>query len=145
MKSHCGDKTVVRSSYLHSGISYNGKMTSLYCVESGSRAPHCWPFVRELWGIPRLRVDYPHKGPVMWINIRVSGNDIIVTCRRIHWSIHKGDPSCENLPYYWPAMRWNQWSCWFSTQKVNKTENRLKDIHSDRKIMWDYIYPSWIH
>ena len=31
-KSHCGDKTVVRSSYLHSGISYTGKMTSLYWV-----------------------------------------------------------------------------------------------------------------
>ena len=29
-KSHCGDKTVVRSSYLHNGISYTGKMTSLY-------------------------------------------------------------------------------------------------------------------
>ena len=29
-KSHCGDKTVVRLSYLHSGISYTGKMTSLY-------------------------------------------------------------------------------------------------------------------
>ena len=29
-KFHCGDKTVVRSSYLHNGISYAGKMTSLY-------------------------------------------------------------------------------------------------------------------
>ena len=29
-KSHCGDKTVVRSSYHHNGISYTGKMTSLY-------------------------------------------------------------------------------------------------------------------
>ena len=29
-KSHCGDKTVARSSYLHSGISYTGKTTSLY-------------------------------------------------------------------------------------------------------------------
>ena len=28
-KSHCGDKTVVRSSYLHNGISYTGRM-SLY-------------------------------------------------------------------------------------------------------------------
>ena len=27
-KSHCGDKTVVRSSYLHNGISYTGKMSS---------------------------------------------------------------------------------------------------------------------
>ena len=29
-KSHCGDKTLVRSSYLHNGISYTGKMASLY-------------------------------------------------------------------------------------------------------------------
>ena len=29
-KSHCGDKTVVKSSFFHSGISYTGKMTSLY-------------------------------------------------------------------------------------------------------------------
>ena len=27
-KSHCGDKTVVRSSYLHNGISYTGEMSS---------------------------------------------------------------------------------------------------------------------
>ena len=32
MKSHCGDKTVVRSSYLHNGITYAGKMASLYCI-----------------------------------------------------------------------------------------------------------------
>ena len=29
-KSHCGDKTAVRSSYLHNGIFYTGKMSSLY-------------------------------------------------------------------------------------------------------------------
>ena len=29
-KSHCGDKTVIRSSYLHNGISFTGKMPSLY-------------------------------------------------------------------------------------------------------------------
>ena len=29
-KFHCGDKTVVRSSYLYNGISYTGKMSSLY-------------------------------------------------------------------------------------------------------------------
>ena len=33
-KSHCGDKTVVRSSYLHSGISYTGKMTSWYWIRA---------------------------------------------------------------------------------------------------------------
>ena len=35
-KSHCGDKTAVRSSYLHSGISYTGKMTSLYWFDPSS-------------------------------------------------------------------------------------------------------------
>ena len=33
-KSHCGDKTVVRSSYLHTGISYTGKMISLYWIRA---------------------------------------------------------------------------------------------------------------
>ena len=31
-KSHCGDTTVVKSSYFHDGISYTGKMTSLYWI-----------------------------------------------------------------------------------------------------------------
>ena len=33
-KSHCGDKTVKRSSYLHNGIFYNGKMSSLYWIRA---------------------------------------------------------------------------------------------------------------
>ena len=33
-KSHCGDKTFVRSSYLHNGISYTGKMSSLYWIRA---------------------------------------------------------------------------------------------------------------
>ena len=31
-KSHCGDKTILRQSYLHNGISYTGKTTSLYWI-----------------------------------------------------------------------------------------------------------------
>ena len=31
-KSHCGDKIVLRLSYLHNGISYTGKMTSSYWI-----------------------------------------------------------------------------------------------------------------
>ena len=33
-KTHCGDETVVRSSYLHNGFSYTGKMTSLYWIRA---------------------------------------------------------------------------------------------------------------
>ena len=31
-KSQCGDKTILRPSYLHNGISYTGKTTSLYWI-----------------------------------------------------------------------------------------------------------------
>ena len=33
-KSHCGDKTVVRSSYLHNGIFYTGKTTFLNWIRA---------------------------------------------------------------------------------------------------------------
>ena len=38
-KAHCGDKTVVRSSYLHNGISYTGKMSSLYWIRAQESCP----------------------------------------------------------------------------------------------------------
>ena len=33
-KSHCGDKTILRPSYLHNDISYTGKMPSLYWIRA---------------------------------------------------------------------------------------------------------------
>ena len=33
-KSHCGDKTILRPSYLHNGISYTGKTTYLYWIRA---------------------------------------------------------------------------------------------------------------
>ena len=33
-KSHCGDETILRLSYLHNGISYTGKTTSLYWIKA---------------------------------------------------------------------------------------------------------------
>ena len=33
-KSHCGDKTMLRPSYLYNGISYTGKTTSLYWIRA---------------------------------------------------------------------------------------------------------------
>ena len=33
-KSHCGDKTILRPSYLHNGISYNDKIASLYWIRA---------------------------------------------------------------------------------------------------------------
>ena len=43
-KSHCEDKTVVRSSYLHNGIFYTGKMSSVYWIgaQVSDRSISCW-------------------------------------------------------------------------------------------------------
>ena len=38
-KSHCGDKTIWRPSYLHNGISYTGKTTSLYWIGALEQTP----------------------------------------------------------------------------------------------------------
>ena len=38
-ESHCGDKTIFRPSYLHNGISYTGKMTSLYWIKAQESKP----------------------------------------------------------------------------------------------------------
>ena len=40
-KSYCGDQMVVRSAYLHNGISYTGKMTSLYWIRALISLPTC--------------------------------------------------------------------------------------------------------
>ena len=39
-KSHCGDKTILRPSYLHYGISYADKMTSFYWIRAQAASVH---------------------------------------------------------------------------------------------------------
>ena len=56
-KSYCADKTVVRSSYLHNGIFYTGKMTSLYWI-SPLYLHHDW-FMQ--CGVPWLGTKPLHK------------------------------------------------------------------------------------
>ena len=46
-KSHCGDKTILGPSYLHNGISYTGKTTSL-----------CW--IRALLSSPKSNIFNCH-------------------------------------------------------------------------------------
>ena len=41
-KSHCGDKTILRPSYLYNGISYTGKMTYLYWIGPWFRPHQPW-------------------------------------------------------------------------------------------------------
>ena len=63
-KSHCGDKTILRPSYLHNGISYTDKMTSLYRIrvqDSIFKMPGMSPpFHIMLWQttLPQLIANY---------------------------------------------------------------------------------------
>ena len=41
-KIHCGDKTILRSPYLHNGISDAGKITPLYWIRPWSRYQMSW-------------------------------------------------------------------------------------------------------
>ena len=56
-KSHCGDKMVIRLSYLHNSISYTGKMTSLYWINS--------QFSMSAWWFYFLAMDFF----AIWIKI----------------------------------------------------------------------------
>ena len=51
-KSHFGDKTILRPSYLHNGIPYIGKITSLYWIRALITIGHPW-----ILGMPGY---YPH-------------------------------------------------------------------------------------
>ena len=55
-KSHCGDKTVVRSSHLHNGISYTGKMTSLYWIRAQAQVITHFLIFTLKWHV------FPRKG-----------------------------------------------------------------------------------
>ena len=74
-KTHCGDKTILRPSYLHNRISYTGKMTSLYwigpsissmpvdggvlCSDISARIQwryHC--IIRRAWNAARIQWRY---------------------------------------------------------------------------------------
>ena len=62
-KSHCWDKTVIRSSYLHNGISYTGKMISFYWIGPLVSAPliapaRCSPNFKEVIFKHILETDY---------------------------------------------------------------------------------------
>ena len=47
-ESHCGDKTVVRPFYLHSGISFTGKATSLYWIGAlNSKSFHKYEYLLQ--------------------------------------------------------------------------------------------------
>ena len=76
-KYHCGDKTILRPSYLHNGISYTDKMISLYWIRAlapcAPRHPQPWTWRRRqmkrfctLLSLVRWPVDSSHSNTELW-------------------------------------------------------------------------------
>ena len=75
-KSDCGDQTVVRSSDLHNGISYTGKIASLY------------------WTIPCSTVSVRPRGLSPQVDtVQFNSNQLIVTLWHLHQCQHDS-PFC---------------------------------------------------
>ena len=78
-KSHCGDKAVVRSSYLHNGIFYTGKM-SLYWIDQSHRYGRPQAACREPAGsydkTTRTAICFEHK--TQYLLIRAPYTRIVV-------------------------------------------------------------------
>ena len=69
-KSHCGDKTVVRLSYLHNGISYTGNKTSLYWIRAQIQSkPYYMYYLIILYHLRFLKMrHHSHHNCPFWHN-----------------------------------------------------------------------------
>ena len=120
-KSHCGDKTILRPSYLHNGISYTGKTTSLYWIST----------LVEMQA-PRLLAHHIiDVTPLLLINIVRLGQDGHHFGRQ-HFEMRLLDRKCVNIDLNFPKFC----SLWSNPQYANiGSDNGL--VPSRRKaIIW---------
>ena len=91
-KSHYGDKTVVRSSYLRNCISYTGKMTSLYWIRAQVA-------IFPIKGPPRC------AQPCLQLYKSALTLPSWITATRRHWNVRIYEiKKCKSgqCQYYWP-------------------------------------------
>ena len=130
-KSHYGDKTILRPSYLHNGISYTGKMTSFYSI--GPQGPVSisdkthyrkisWSLevgrlvlrmIRSLWNLtgtsttllPMCLSNFKTK---RWVKLSISRIwDFTRTYQKTSYRILKRDSGCCRLD--WCSTVWKAW------------------------------------
>ena len=99
MKSHCGDKTILRPCYLHNGISWDtGKMTSLYWT----RALDAFPCHRVIMCGTRKIDQRPHA--LQW---RHNGRDGVSNHQFTEPFIQVQIKESIKGPRHWPSCpRW---------------------------------------
>ena len=84
-KSLCGDKMILRPSYLHKRISYTGKVTSLNWIRAQGTVS-TWRYHVTSIGIPMLKIRRSHDSLIFNTGISIPGKDglYIGTGPRLH-------------------------------------------------------------
>ena len=109
-KSHCGDKTVLRPSYLHNGISYTAKTTSLYWIRAQGLTQYK-DGVLPVWG---FRDHYVHA-PSQW--------ETMLHC---------------NIVYYWLGTytKWSQGFSFWRNSLMTDSLSFVVEIYISQKIVF---------
>ena len=142
-KSHCGDKTILRPSYLHNGISYTGKTTSLYWI----RALVCCDLFQYGWiktsqRIPVicLPIYLRHYCDVIMGTMVSQITSLTTVYSRIHSGTdHRKHQSSASLAFVRGIHRWplNSTHKWPVTRKIAPfwwCHHRLLHCGSNRTI-----------
>ena len=79
-KSHCGDKTILRPSYLHNGISYTGQMTSLYWIGAQVTIHYQWVLTFRLSALYKSVIELKSSSSSV-----VQGIAYKTMCHFINW------------------------------------------------------------
>ena len=119
-KSHCGDKTILRPSYLHNGISYTGKMTSLYWIRAQDVNRHSDMMVQEnsastinpyiLMCMTNIHTIYPKKyahGFVVLCFVVVM-QSFIMDSHEVFIHIHQGCFAGTGVIVRLPKCQWSK-------------------------------------
>ena len=152
-KSHYGDKTIVRPSYLHNGVSLTGKMICLYYIRAKCCFLwHCFPnHIQRSPIIDRFILAYFLPWRSQGIIAGVSYQILWITTMQITYIINDALSSMQNkaLLYIvesWLKIPWQQthlvnYYCFFFTLKQFKgTQNALYFYHhADGSLSWIFL------
>ena len=118
-KSHCRDKTILRPSYLHNGISYTGKMTSLYWIRALHFSGRCYKKM-SCAILKRPHQSSYHNDTALWIPFIWGGRYHLNSC---NW--------CFILTHLLHIMGTQHWfRQWLSAEKVSCHAYMRLCIHS---------------
>ena len=125
-KSHCGDKTILRPSYLHNGISYTGKMTSLYWIRT--QLFH----TLLLTVLNKFVADMPNWWYMMSLHV--------VTCATFYESVHirpyNSDVQSCGLLY---CCHCSYSAIWEYTAAINMDWKTMEILVFDILIFWKWL------